>query len=124
MLRALSLAYEPRPIDPKEHDVLVERALAKAPRARRGVVVRVTFGVAAVLAVAAAILLFVGRPRPRDGGHLALTRSTQPLFTERFAPPEGRAARGSGEESARVNRIAMARASDWRENRFAMWGVR
>ena len=46
----------------------------------------------------------------------AVSRSTQALFPERFA--------ATGGETARIDRIAMARATDLRDNEFAKWGVR
>ena len=58
--------------------------------------------------------------QPRETIHVvaavAVSRSTQELFPERFAP--------TGGESARIDRIAMARAADLRDNEFAKWGVR
>ncbi len=76
---------------------------------------------ATVAALAAASVLFFGwRARPvgsaiPDASALRYARSTQPLFHEPFA------ARGGA--SARVDRIASARAEDLRENRFAQWEV-
>jgi hypothetical protein len=118
LLRALASAHAPREIDPLVHRAIVEKAVSAA-RPRRGVVIRVAFGVAAVVAAAALILLFIRTlPRPSDGttAQVSMSRSTQPLFTEPFAPQGG--------ESARIDRIAMAREADLRENRFARWGVR
>ncbi len=118
-LRSLKAAHAPGEIDARTNDALIERALARKPsKSRRGVVIRVTFGVAAVFAVAAAIFLVLGQvpgvtPAP-PRVELARVRSTQPLFDKPF----------DKETSARVDRIAMARASDLRENRFAQWGVR
>jgi hypothetical protein len=124
LARAASLAYEPRPIDPAEHRAIVERALVKEHARSRGQVIRVTFGVVtAVVALAAgvvAVVRFTGTgpslPRGTPPPALAVARSTQPLFTEPFAPVGG--------ESARIDRIAMARAGDLRQNRFTKWGVR
>jgi hypothetical protein len=45
-----------------------------------------------------------------------VSRSTQALFPDRFAPVGG--------ETARIDRIAVARAADLRDNEFAKWGVR
>jgi len=47
---------------------------------------------------------------------VVLSRSTQALFTDPFAP--------TGGESARIDRIAMARGADLRDNQFAKWGAR
>lgn len=46
------------------------------------------------------------------------SRSTDDLFDRNTQFPK------TGGESARIDRIAMARASDLRQNRFAAWGVR
>ena len=121
LARALALAHAPRDIDPKEHKAIVERAIVegtrRAKKQQRGVVIRVTFGVSAIVAVAASILLFFNMRVPAPAAlELAVTRSTQSLFPERFPQVGG--------ESARIDRIAMARSADLRENRFARWGVR
>jgi hypothetical protein len=119
-LRSLKAAHDPAPLDARTNDALIERALAKAPaKKREGVVIRVAFGAAAVLAMAAALLLVFGKivptATPAEKPELARVRSTAPLFDHPF---------DSKETSVRVDRIAMARASDLRENRFAQWGVR
>jgi hypothetical protein len=116
LLRAVKSASAPAPLDAAALDAAVAQGLAR-PRARKGgVVIRVVFGAGAV-AVAAAILAVVVRaPEPPRTVELVHTRSTQSLFTERFE------ARGG--ETARIDRIAIARASDLRENQFAKWGVR
>ncbi len=119
--RALAQAHAPRPLEPGEHDRIVAQALTQfdgARRRRRGVVIRVSFGVASVLAVAAAALFFIGRsPQGTTPAGQALlhVRSTQPLFHEPFE---------RGNTSARVDTIALARASDLRENQFVRWGVK
>jgi hypothetical protein len=115
-LRSLQAANAPAALDARVNDEIIERALGKKAKPKRGVVIRVTFGAAAVLAVAASIFLVLGKlaPDARPPAPLARVRSTQPLFDKPF----------DKETSARVDRIAMARASDLRENRFAQWGVR
>lgn len=115
-LRSLKAAHEPAALDARTNEALIARALAKSPaKSKQGVVIRVSFGFAAALAVAAAIFLLIGRaPTTPPPLELARVRSTQPLFDKPF----------DNETSARVDRIAMARASDLRENRFAQWGVR
>ena len=122
--RALAVAHTPRELDDAEHRALIGRALAgravevSPRRDRRGVVVRVAFGVAAVAALAAGVALVVRTPgSPVMTSELALTRSTQPLFGAEKFPT-------TGGESDRIDRIAMARAGDLRDNRFARWGVR
>lgn len=117
---ALRAAIAPTPLPASEHDAIVARVFEGAARreAPRGRVIRVAFGVSAVLAVAAAVLLWIRRPEtpePRGASALINVRSTQPLFDEPFR---------TGEASARIDRIAMARSSDLRENRFSRWGLR
>lgn len=133
----LRAAYEPRAIDDTEHRAIVEAALAKMPAQKKAEkakkdgadivvfprrnVVRVAFGVVTGgLALAASIVLVVtmAPTRAPTRGHeapLARARTTQPLFSEPFK---------AGETSARIDRIASARASDFRDNRFTKWGVR
>jgi hypothetical protein len=118
LAQALACAWNPKPLSDAEHEAILARALGTNVVAfrRRTITARVTFGVAGVLAVAASLFLVV-KSSPRGEGEipLARSRSTQELFTEPFQP---------GEASARIDRIAMARASDYRDNRFAKWGVR
>ncbi len=121
LARSLALSHAPRDIDPKEHRAIVDRAIVegarRAKKRQRGVVIRVTFGVSAIVAVAASVLFYFNVRGPAPVAmELAVTRSTQPLFPERFPQVGG--------ESARIDRIAMARSADLRENRFARWGVR
>ena len=121
LARALSSAWSPRDLGAEDHAALVERALAKRRAVpRTGRVVRLSFAVSAAVALAAAVLLVLRSDRRPTGEPaalgLALSRSTQPLFPERFAP--------TGGETARIDRIAMARAADLRDNEFAKWGVR
>jgi hypothetical protein len=124
LARSLRSAWSPHDIDPERHAAIVKEALARheAVRRRRATVVRVSFGASAVLALAAGVLLVVWNGRPpspdlaRSYAAVAVSRSTQPLFSDRFAPRGG--------ESGRIDRIAMARASDLRDNEFAKWGVR
>ena len=124
LARALSLAHAPREIAPEEHAAMVERALAAASGSgRKSNVIRVTFGVAAAVSLAAGFLFVVGSLSLRDSEAptasaslpLVQLRSTQPLFREPFH---------EGNASARIDRIAMSRSSDLRDNRFSRWGVR
>jgi hypothetical protein len=127
--RAVSLAHAPRALDADEHRAIVERAIAarggrKTGRARLRTRATLVAGVGASLALAATIALFVGRAQPESASlraaiasePLVPVRSTQALFREPFAR--------SGGESARIDRIALARAADLRANRFAAWGVK
>jgi hypothetical protein len=130
LARALVLAHSPRSLDEGDNRALVERALsAPLARATRLAAVRArrswsAWGVAgvSVAALAATAIVFVGFRYgtaawsvPPQASVPRYARSTQPLFHEPFA------ARGGG--STRIDRIASARASDLRENRFAHWKV-
>jgi hypothetical protein len=124
-LRSLKLAHDPTPIGAIEHRAMVEGALRARPKSN---LVRIAFRGGGALALAAGIALAATRflaaqgesseamPAPAVAmAPLAAARSTQSLFPEPFA---------RGEKSARIDRIAMARAADLRDNRFARWGVR
>ena len=129
LAHALRSAFAPAAIDATEHRAIVDAALAKMPAKlekpasnviamkRRATVVRVAFGfVAGGLALAASVVLVVtSAPGPGAEAPLAKARTTQPLFSEPFK---------AGETSARIDRIASARAADFRDNRFTKWGVR
>ena len=123
LARAMSSAWAPRDLTSESHRALVEQALARHDvRRRRTVVLRISFGASAALALAAAVLLYVRSDRQRGEtvqqvvAAVAVSRSTQALFPDPFAT--------TGGESARIDRIAMARAADLRDNEFAKWGVR
>lgn len=124
LARALSAAWSPSDLRSNDQRTLVDRALARhAERRRRArVVVRASFGAGTLVALAAGVALIAGNlsapPPSTRAASVALvpTRSTQPLFPETFAK--------AGGETARVDRIAMARAADLRDNEFARWGVR
>ena len=113
LVDALAAAWRPKALAADAPDALAAKALRKAP-GRRNVIVRVTFGAVGVLALAASIALLVHGSAANELP-LACTRTTQPLFREPF---------GSRDASARIDTIAMARASEYRNNRFAKWGVR
>lgn len=130
LARALSAAYQPRPLDEIRHQAVLGRHVGR-PRDRRRSV-QTASGVLLALAAAAAAV-FGLRLQPAEppapaaelqptelssSASLAVSRSTQELFDA--AEPFVR----SGGTSARVDRIAKARASDLRGNRFARWGVR
>jgi hypothetical protein len=121
-LRSVALSHQPRELSRQAHAAIlagsivrgeVRRGEARERRKRRVV------AIAGGLALAASIALVVARrpfalgasPEPR-----LQARSTQALFHEPFPRVGG--------ESARIDRIASARASDLRDNRFAEWGVR
>lgn len=131
LARAVVLAHAPasRPLDAAEHEAIVQQALggegvvslavARERRTRRTRQTLLAAGVSA-LALAAAVLVFRdGAPEPvaaLDAQAPLRARSSQPLFHEPFAPRGG--------ASARVDRIASARAGDLRENMFSRWDVR
>lgn len=125
-LRSLAYADAPEkrpPLSEDLNDRLVERALVQRGEQRdggavRGRLIRVAFGGTLAFAAAALVLLAFGsnpKKPEEDGTRLAQSRSTQELFREPFRADQG---------SARIDRIAMARSGDLRENRFARWGVR
>ncbi|HEX9621497.1 MAG TPA: hypothetical protein VF989_15240 [Polyangiaceae bacterium] len=121
VLTALRSAYTPSELDRAR-----ERALrgsggggALPRRARRAAWLLGAVGTA--LAAAATWVAWIDVPRSFEAtpSHPSLrtyvSRSTTPLFDDRFAV---------GAASARVDRIATARARELRDNRFANWGLR
>ncbi|MFT3771224.1 MAG: hypothetical protein QM820_37895 [Minicystis sp.] len=137
ILDQLRVAAKPRALDPAKNEALIEAALARMDArttrpnekrpARRGVVRRIApvtmAALAGVTALAAGFALFFGQmksdaPGAAASAALIRARSTQDLFDAATPFPR------SGEESARIDRIAAARTSDLRANRFAAWGVR
>lgn len=160
---AMRAAWAPSAISVARNDALVSRALSNAASKgaeERGVAKkggssneapapislrrfrigpRTLATMTAVVAMAAGVLLMVGRlgheSAPSQTASMAqapaatavaagerapriAARSTQGLFDAATPFPR------SGGESARVDRIATARAADLRANRFAAWGVR
>lgn len=127
VVAALRTAWSPAALDEAEHRAIVAKALGADARADgRGNVVALrprppamrlaVVTTTTVLALAASVVVWLtSAPPGRDEAPLAKARSTQPLFDEPFK---------AGETSARIDRIAVARASDYRDNRFAKWGVR
>jgi len=112
LARALRAAANPAPLAPEHTRRVAERALPRRPN-----VVFVTFG-AAALAAAAAFALLVAHPRAeKQSAPLALarSRSTAELFSERFEP---------GQATARIDRIASYREREWRDNQYALWGLK
>ena len=122
LLRALAAPFVPADAD----NDAVERALngvltvpsQAAPAPRRNVVYAVFGAGSALLAAAAAAVLFVGSRSaepPAQASAYVVPHSTAPLFAERFE---------TGDTTARVDLIASARSRDLRDNRYASWGVR
>jgi hypothetical protein len=126
LLRAIKLAAAPTALAPQRNEALIEAALSGRTLRRRLAPVRriapVTLAtLAGVTALAAGLALFVGqagRPAPGAATALIRARSTDALFDAATPFPR------TGEESARIDRIADARAADLRNNRYARWGVR
>lgn len=135
ILEHLRVAARPADLDPHINEALIEAALArvaKAPAlglwggkrggARKGAPITMA-AAAGITAIAAGLALFFSAPRfDRTGGEaraaLIRARSSQDLFDASTPFPR------SGRESARIDRIAAARGSDLRANRFASWGIR
>lgn len=132
LLRALGAPFAaPAGVAPETETAAIERALqaaqvapeqaAPARPGRRSNVVYAVFGAgSALLAAAAAAVLFVGTmrssepPSPQASAY-AEPRSTAPLFEAPFE---------TGATTARMDLIASARSRDLRDNRYAAWGVR
>ena len=130
---ALRVATGSKEVDELTHERLVRRALHE--RENRAAPRRYWPIASAIVALAAGIALLIGNvtadrserevaaslPRLRAAAAtvaLIPSRSTESLFDASTAF----GARGG--ESARVGRIVASRASDFRANRFARWGVR
>lgn len=115
---ALAAAWRPAELPEREHAAILARALATAPAEGKSNVVafrlrRAALATTTALAFAASVVVWIGNARTELP--LAQARSTQALFDEPFH---------GGEASARIDRIAVARASDLRDNQFAKWGAR
>lgn len=126
VLDALISAYRPRSIEPLRNELLITRALKRSPQgaSSRRALSFVTAAVLGVAAMAAGVALYL---RPVTDVPVATnvapptlqrSRSTAELFDPSTPFPR------AGGESARVDRIANARAAELRDNRFALWGVR
>ncbi len=142
--RAALAAHSPGRINPAQNQALIQAALAhaerrSAPESQRGAQLvsldavrrrRAWLGSLSVLAAAAAMWLWLGpalTSHSPDGppgvaalptlprSELAVSRSTGPLFAEKF---------DTESTSDRMDRIASARARDLRHNRYARWGAR
>ncbi|MGK4006100.1 hypothetical protein WMF31_26010 [Sorangium sp. So ce1036] len=135
---ALRAAWRPRPLAELRGRALVEQAL-RASSGQRGrrtapVTMAALSALAAVAAVAAGVALLVGEVREElpsaarapaapaaEGAPLPspiAARSTAALFDPAAPFPR------EGGQTARIDRIAAARAADLRQNRYAAWGVR
>jgi hypothetical protein len=123
LARALRHAGSPKPLDQLTAERVLQKTVGRSSREKRGNVVYVAFGgVTAVLAIAAAFLLFLGPALDQDRAgeralDLARSRSTAALFK---SPDDFEAT----VTTTRVDRIASSREKDLRSNRYALWGVR
>ncbi len=108
---SLRAAHAPTELSPKDHEEILSRSLPAA-KSGGGRVIRVTFGVVSAMAMAAALILYLRPSPPPSEAPIAWvrSRSTAPLFSEPWR---------RGEATARIDRIALAREHDFRENRFA-----
>jgi hypothetical protein len=136
ILGDLRAAHRPAALSPARNEELIAGALAQAPRAvasisrfRKALPATIA-ALTGVIALAAGFALLLQTPRfepPRPiaasraaaevaPSALIRSRSTDDLFdpAEKFEV---------GRSSARIDRIASARSSDLRRNRFAAWGV-
>lgn len=120
----LRAAWTPVGLTDEANRAIVSRAIEVGATAHRsGAVVvlgssrtRRRIATSTVFALAASVVVWMtAAPTSQGTASLVKARSTTPLFDEPFK---------TGESSARIDRIAMARASDYRANRFAAWGVR
>jgi hypothetical protein len=135
LAEALRHAIDPAPPSAEAIDLALHRAglpverrsdPREEARPAGGNVIRIAFGATAFLAAAAAAVLFLRVSKPASEiasgaasasvSTMVASRSTQDLFPDPF-PREGGG-------SARIDRIATARARDLRQNRYASWGVR
>lgn len=108
---SLRAANAPTELSAKDHEEILSRAVPAA-KSGGGRVIRVTFGVVSTMAMAAALILYLRPSPPSSEAPIAWarSRSTAPLFSEPWR---------RGEATARIDRIALAREHDFRENRFA-----
>lgn len=112
---ALKSAYAPTALDGRRERALRDATSPASPK------IWLVGALATALAAAATWLVWVSSSRstetmaPRVAvPHIYLSRSTTPLFDERFEV---------GAASARLDRIAAERARELRDNRFAVWGL-
>lgn len=121
---ALRAAWTPADLPTAEHEAIVARALGTRtnviafPRARR-----VLLGATSALAFAAGVVVWLGNVQ-REAPLFSLASSEQPLARERSTQALFEEPFREGETSARIDRIASARATDFRDNRFTRWGAR
>ncbi|AKT39735.1 hypothetical protein [Chondromyces crocatus] len=130
LVGALRAANRPAPLLELRNEALIARALGRHRRATPRRVIPVTMAALSSLAAAAAavaLLLVQQADAPSASAPLSSaaipvelipSRSTAELFDPASPFPR------EGGETARIDRIATARAADLRSNRYAAWGVR
>jgi hypothetical protein len=121
LARALRSAHAPTPLHPARNELLVAQALGRSASKPRRVLPVTMAALAGLAAIAAAVtLMLMPEHAPSGAATAALiqSRSSEDLFDATQPFPR------SGGETARIDRIASARATDLRNNRFAKWGVR
>jgi hypothetical protein len=131
LIEALRAATRPAPLPALRNEALIARALRGRGGERHRRIAPVTMAALSTLAaVAAAVALLFGPvaeqaaptasspPSVAAPAALIFSRSTAELFDPATPFPR------EGGETARIDRIASARASDLRANRYAAWGVR
>ena len=128
LARSLRAAWSPQDLPEPAHRALMDQALSQfdarrhAPDRRplrsyyAGAYARVALALAAGICIAVWAQHILVQKKASDNVTVAVRRSTQPLFHEPFV--------AFGGETARIDRISMARAADLRDNEFAKWGVR
>lgn len=120
LARSLRMAHAPKPIEAATHRKILDRVLGES-RARRVQVAWIAGAFAAAAAIALAVIPLRsmktdGSSADDYGASLVHVRPTDDLFAQPFPKEQ--------HTSARIDRIAEARARDLRSNRFAKWGVR
>jgi hypothetical protein len=116
VVAALRSAWNPSALSDEEHRAIVRGAIErpKVLTLWRMQSRRIAVAATTTLALAAGVLVWLTTSSPADVP-LARSRTTAPLFDGPF---------GEGNGSARIDRIAVARSADYRDNRFAQWGLR
>jgi hypothetical protein len=121
LISALKSAWNPASLHDAENKLLIERAIRRADRGK-GRLIRLSFGVAAAFAAAAAVALVLLRSEVFESqssvvsASLLRSRSAQDLFDAPFPR--------TGGTTDRIDRIASSRSRDFRTNQFDRMGVR
>ncbi|GAC1373539.1 MAG: hypothetical protein NVSMB47_20820 [Polyangiales bacterium] len=125
LARSLRHAVAARPLEAAAHRAILDRALGARARSTPSPLVWIGGAFAAAASIAFAVLSVDARhdsaPSSAStsaslGASLVHARSLDGLFAEPFPIDQP--------TSARIDRIAVARARDLRANHFTRWGVR